>query len=134
MQLSSSNGAGTSYIAASSTGFAVTYPVDSPTLVRLDTAGTRTATDVVIKETPARIIWTGTRYAFVTNGTAGGQIFLSTIDPGAMAPSAPVLVSSSDSDAFPDLLGFVWNGSGYGVAWTDARTGVSATRFAVVCP
>ncbi len=135
MQLSTSSGVRVpSYIAASSTGFAVTYQVDNPTLVRLDEAGNRTATDVVINDAPAPVLWTGTQYALVTDGTAGGQIFLSTIDASGTAPSTPALVSDSNADPFPDEVGFVWTGRGYGVAWPDDRTGVTATHFAVVCP
>jgi hypothetical protein len=135
-QVSSSNGAGTSYIAASSTGFAITYAgLTGPTLTRLDTAGIRTAADVPIKLTPAPIVWNGARYAFASSGTAGGEVFLQTIDEAAAAPSTAVRVSAPGSGTRPDEIALVWNGSGYGVTWTDNMSGgAPETHFAVVCP
>jgi len=136
VQLSTSLGANTSYIAASTAGFAVTAAVGNPpTLVRLDTAGSRIAADVPFKDAPAPIIWNGARYAFATAGTAGGDVYLQTIDEVAAAPTAPMLASRPYASARPDEIGLAWNGSGYAVVWADTMyaTG-SATHFSVVCP
>lgn len=133
-RLSTSNGAGTSYIAASSTGFAVTYAgLQGPTLVRLDTDGSRARAETPIRNTPAPIVWNGAQYGFASSGTAGGKVYLSTIDESAAAASTPVPVSDADHSG-GGAVALAWNGSGYGVAWVNAFDGMAALRFAVVCP
>ena len=134
IRLSMSNGAGTSYIAASRNGFAVTYAgLEGPTLVRLDPSGSRTTNDVRILNTPAPIVWNGARYGFASSGTAGGKGYLSTIDERALTATTPVPVSTADGSG-GGAVALAWNGSGFGVAWVDSFNGMAALRFAAVCP
>lgn len=127
-------GGGSTSIGASGAGFAVTHGGPSGAkLIRLDLDGRRTATDVSIGGSPAKLVWTGTRYAFAWSAP-DGPVFLATIDPTATAPSAPVPVSSPSAVAAVNAVALVWNGDGYGVVWSDSRTGTSETHFAVVCP
>ena len=86
-----------------------------------------------IKYTPAPIVWNGARYGFASSGTAGGKVYLSTIDESATAPTTPVPVSDADFSG-GGAVALTWNGSGYGVAWVDSFNGMAARRFAVGCP
>lgn len=57
-----------------------------------------------------------------------------TIAETATAPTAAVPVSASNAVAAVNSIALAWNGSGYGVAWSDTVTGTAETHFAVVCP
>jgi hypothetical protein len=128
------NGGGATRIASSGTGFAVTYS-DSmgPKLIRLDLDGKRVGADVPIGAAPAQIVWTGTRYAFAYS-MAAKAVFLATIDNTAPAASSPIMVSDAAAAAAANGVAIVWNGSGYAVAWADARATPTETHFAIVCP
>lgn len=129
-----SAGGGASSIGASNTGFAITHGSSSGAkLVRVDSAGTRTAADVSIGGAPAQIVWNGSRYAFAWSA-GGGAVSLATIDGTATAPSAPVAVSAANAMAAVNSIALAWNGTGYAVTWSDTVTGTAETRFAIVCP
>jgi fibronectin type 3 domain-containing protein len=103
--------------------------------VRLDTTGTKLEADRQITTDPASssqasLVWTGSGYglAWVDTRDGNAEIYFARLSSAGIKVGSDTRITDfAGTSEFPSLA---WTGSGYGVAWRDARTTAGDIYFA----
>jgi hypothetical protein len=104
---------------------------------RLSPTGSKIGSDVRLTNFPGQsldpeIVWAGSRWgvAWHDDGWVNMEIAFASLDPTASLASPPVRVTQDSSVS--EGVDIVWNGSAYGLAWRDNRTGNGDIYFALL--
>jgi hypothetical protein len=95
---------------------------------RIDVAGSPVGLQLRLSGTDATsgnpsLVWTGNEYALIWSDTRDGnaEIYFARLDAGGTAVGSQARITHDGATSTAPSL--VWNGTGFGVAWTDERSG-----------
>jgi hypothetical protein len=75
------------------------------------------------------LVWTGSEYAVAWRDASpgNGEIFVARVDGNGSRIGAPVRITNDSANSFSPSL--AWTGTGYGLAWSDARSGGTSNVY-----